>query len=143
MCPPGTPVRDVAAAISPRLAKAALAAVVDDQLVDLSYPLTTDAAGPHRHRQEPGGAAAAAPQHGAPAGRGGDEPLSRRAVRHRSATDEGFFYDFVVDARSCPRTSRRSKQKMQELAQQDLAVRAPDVAARGGEGASSRSAASR
>src|SRR5688500_19395463 len=39
----GTPVRDVAAAISPRLEKAALAAVVDDRLVDLSYPLAGDA----------------------------------------------------------------------------------------------------
>ena len=36
--PAGTPVRDVAAAISPRLAKAALAGVVDGTLVDLTYP---------------------------------------------------------------------------------------------------------
>ena len=41
--PAGTPVRDLAAAISPGLAKAALAAKVDDRLVDLSYPLTADA----------------------------------------------------------------------------------------------------
>ena len=39
----GTPVRDVAADVSPRLAKAALVAKVDDQLVDSSYPLTQDA----------------------------------------------------------------------------------------------------
>ena len=39
----GTPVRDVAAAISPRLAKAALAAFVGDRMVDLSFPLTEDA----------------------------------------------------------------------------------------------------
>ena len=37
--PVGAPVREVAAGISPRLAKAALAAVVDDRLVDLSWPL--------------------------------------------------------------------------------------------------------
>src|SRR5688500_68049 len=41
--PAGAPVRDVAAALSPRLAKAALAAVVDDRLVDLSVPLDRDA----------------------------------------------------------------------------------------------------
>src|SRR5688572_31678149 len=41
--PAGSPVRDVAAAISPRLAKAALAAAVDDRLVDLSFPLNRDA----------------------------------------------------------------------------------------------------
>jgi threonyl-tRNA synthetase len=38
----GTAVSDVAARISPRLADAALAAVVDDRLVDLSHPLTAD-----------------------------------------------------------------------------------------------------
>ena len=41
--PSGTPVRDVAASISPGLAKAALAAFVDDRMVDLSFPLTQDA----------------------------------------------------------------------------------------------------
>jgi (p)ppGpp synthase/HD superfamily hydrolase len=39
----GAPVRDVAAAISPRLADAALAATVDDRMVDLSHPLDHDA----------------------------------------------------------------------------------------------------
>ena len=39
----GAPARAVAEAISPRLAQAALAAVVDDKLVDLTYPLTADA----------------------------------------------------------------------------------------------------
>src|SRR5215470_16185766 len=42
--PAGTPVRDVAAAISPGLAKAALAGMVDGRMVDLSYPLQQDAA---------------------------------------------------------------------------------------------------
>src|SRR4029078_8577533 len=39
----GAPVRDVAAAISTRLAAAALAASGNDRLVDLSCPLTSDA----------------------------------------------------------------------------------------------------
>jgi threonyl-tRNA synthetase len=39
----GTPVRDVAAEISPNLAKAAFAAIVDGKLVDLSFPLERDA----------------------------------------------------------------------------------------------------
>src|SRR5262245_33225998 len=42
--PAGAPVRDVAAAISPGLAKAALAGIVDGKLVDLAYPLERDAA---------------------------------------------------------------------------------------------------
>ena len=41
--PAGTAVREVAMAVSPRLASAALAAYVDDRLVDLTYPLTADA----------------------------------------------------------------------------------------------------
>src|SRR5262245_31441569 len=41
--PAGTPVRGVAEEISPNLAKAALAGVVDGKLVDLSYPLDRDA----------------------------------------------------------------------------------------------------
>jgi hypothetical protein len=41
--PAGTPVLDIATGISPRLAKASLAAVVDGRLVDLTYPLNADA----------------------------------------------------------------------------------------------------
>src|SRR5437868_11228431 len=41
--PVGTPVRDVAESISPRLAKAALAGLVDGKLVDLTCPLSNDA----------------------------------------------------------------------------------------------------
>ena len=40
--PAGTAVVDVAASISPRLAKAALAGQVDGRLVDLCYPLQAD-----------------------------------------------------------------------------------------------------
>src|SRR6187549_2143165 len=39
----GSTPADVAAAISPRLAKAAIAAVVDGRPVDLTFPLTGDA----------------------------------------------------------------------------------------------------
>ena len=42
--PAGTPVRGVAEEISPNLAKAALAGMVDGKLVDLTYPLDRDAA---------------------------------------------------------------------------------------------------
>src|SRR5207249_12310136 len=41
--PAGAPVREVADGISPRLAKAALAGLVDGRLVDLAYPLDRDA----------------------------------------------------------------------------------------------------
>ena len=40
----GTRVRDIAEEISPRLAQAALAGVVDGRMVDLAYPIAKDAA---------------------------------------------------------------------------------------------------
>ena len=55
--PAGSTPGDVAAAISPGLAKAALAAVVDDRLVDLTFPLREDATRPDRDTAEPRSAA--------------------------------------------------------------------------------------
>jgi len=118
--PAGTPVRDVAAGISPRLAKAALAATVDDRLVDLSFPLQRDA----RVRIVTA-----------------DSPEALQLYRHSTAhllaaavtqlfpgtqcgigpaTDEGFFYDFVVPRPFVPADLDAIEQKMRELAQQDL-----------------------
>ena len=82
--PAGARVRDVAEAISPRLAKAALAGVVDGKLVDLTFPLDAERVGPDRHRQQSRSAAALPAQHGAPARGGGHQSVPRRPVRHRS-----------------------------------------------------------
>lgn len=117
---PGTPVRDVAAGISPRLAKAAVAAVVDDHLVDLTYPLSQDAAvrivtpdspealGLFRHSTAH--LLAAAVTNLFPGAQCGIGP----------ATDEGFFYDFVVPRAFVPEDLEVIERKMRELAQQDL-----------------------
>ena len=107
----GSPVREVAAAISPRLAEAALAAVVDDRLVDLSTPLVADARvrlvtdkspealGLMRHSTAHLMAAAVTALF--PGTQCGIGP----------AIDEGFFYDFVVAGRLSPRTSRPSRRR--------------------------------
>ena len=117
---PGTPVVDVAARISPRLADAALAAVVDDRLVDLAFPLTADA----RVRIVTDKSAEAL-------------PLYRHSAAHLlaaavtalfpgtqcgigPATDEGFFYDFVVGRPFVPEDLDAIEQKMRELAAADL-----------------------
>jgi threonyl-tRNA synthetase len=116
----GTPVRDVAAGISPRLAKAAVAAVVDERLVDLTYPLNADAT---VRIVTPDSAEAL--------------PLFRHSTAHLlaaavtnlfpgaqcgigPATDEGFFYDFVVDRPFVPEDLDAIERKMRELAAQDL-----------------------
>jgi threonyl-tRNA synthetase len=118
--PAGTAVRDIAAAISPRLAKAALAAVVDDRLVDLNHPLNADAS-----------VRIVTP----------DSPEALELIRHSTAhlmaaavtklfpgaqcgigpaIDEGFFYDFVVDRPFVPEDLEAIEKKMRDLAQQDL-----------------------
>ncbi len=118
--PAGTPVRDVAAGISPRLAKAALAAAVDDRLVDLSCPLERDA----RVRIITPDSPEALPLY-----RHSTAHLLAAAVTQLfpdtqcgigPATDEGFFYDFVVARPFVPEDLQAIEQKMRELAQQDL-----------------------
>src|SRR5438093_11913977 len=118
--PSGTRVRDVAEEISPNLAKAALAGVVDGKLVDLTFPIQKDAA----VRIVTDKSAEAL-------------PLYRHSTAHLLAaavtslfpgaqcgigppTDEGFFYDFIVDRPFVPEDLERIEQKMKELAQQDL-----------------------
>jgi threonyl-tRNA synthetase len=116
----GTPVRDVAAGISPGLAKAAYAAVVNGSLVDLSYPLQKDSAVRIVTDKSPEALAllrhstahlmAAAVTNLFPGAQCGIGP----------ATDEGFFYDFIVDRPFVPEDLERIENKMKELAQQDL-----------------------
>ncbi len=116
----GAPVRAVAEAISPGLAKAALAATVDDKLVDLSFPLAHDAKVKIVTDRSPEALAllrhstahllAAAVTNLFPGAQCGIGP----------ATDEGFFYDFVVPRPFVPEDLETIEKKMHELAQQDL-----------------------
>ena len=116
----GTPVFDVANEISPRLAKQALAAIVNDQMVDLSFSLDSDAQVRFLTA---------------------DAPESLKLYRHSTAhllaaavtalfpkaqcgigpaIDDGFFYDFVVERPFVPEDLQAIEKKMVELAAQDL-----------------------
>src|SRR5215470_1993950 len=116
----GAPVRAVAEAISPGLAKAALAAIVDDKLVDLTYPLERDAnvkivtdRSPEAlalYRHSTAHLLAAAVTNLFPGVQCGIGP----------ATDEGFFYDFVVPRPFVPEDLEKIEAKMRDLAAQDL-----------------------
>ena len=118
--PSGTSVHAVAAAISPRLAKAAVAGVVDGRLVDLSFPLEQDAT-----------VRVVTP----------DSPEALGLFRHSTAhllaaavtslfpgvqcgigpaIEDGFYYDFVVPRPFVPEDLEAIEKKMRELAQQDL-----------------------
>jgi len=118
--PVGAPVRDVAESISPRLAQAALAGVVDGKLVDLAFPLHGDASvrivtdrSPEAlplFRHSAAHLLAAAVTQMFPGAQCGIGP----------ATDEGFFYDFVVPRPFVPEDLEAIEQKMRDLAAQDL-----------------------
>jgi len=118
--PSGSPVRDVAAAISPGLARAAFAAVVDEKLVDLAYPLQKDATvrivtdrSPEAlklYRHSTAHLLAAAVTQLFPGAQCGIGP----------ATDEGFFYDFIVQRPFVPEDLEAIEKRMKELASQDL-----------------------
>jgi len=118
--PAGAPARAIAAGISPRLEKAALAAVVDDRLVDLSHALERDAKvrivtsdSPEAlalYRHSAAHLLAAAVTNLFPGVQCGIGP----------ATDEGFFYDFVVPRPFVPEDLEAIEKKMREFAQQDL-----------------------
>jgi threonyl-tRNA synthetase len=119
--PSGTTVGDLAVSIAPGLANAALAGRVGDRLVDLSFPLTTDASVQIITSKNPTDAL----------------PLYRHSTAHLLAaavtnmfsgvqcgigppTDEGFFYDFVVPRPFVPEDLEAIEKKMRELADQDL-----------------------
>jgi threonyl-tRNA synthetase len=116
----GSTPADVAAQISPRLAKAAVAALVDGKLVDLTFPLNHDSS---VRIVTPDSAEAL--------------PLFRHSTAHLMAaavtnlfpgaqcgigpaTDDGFFYDFIVDRPFVPEDLEAIERKMKELAAADL-----------------------
>jgi threonyl-tRNA synthetase len=116
----GAPLSAVAAEISPGLAKAALAGIVDGRLVDLAYPIQQDAAvrivtdrSPEAlplYRHSTAHLLAAAVTNLFPGTQCGIGP----------ATDEGFFYDFVVERPFVPEDLDAIEKKMKEMASQDL-----------------------
>jgi threonyl-tRNA synthetase len=115
----GTPVLDIARGISPRLADAAIAAKVDDRLVDLTYPLEANASVQIITNKSPEAL-----------------EVTRHSTAHLMAaavtalfphaqcgigppTDEGFFYDFIVDRPFVPEDLERIEAKMRDIAGHD------------------------
>ena len=114
--PRATTVGDIAASISPRLAQAAYAGMVNDRVVDLTYPLQEDARVRILTNKDP-------------------EALTvyRHSTAHLLAaavtqlfpsvqcgigppTEEGFFYDFVVPRPFVPEDLDAIEKKMKEIA---------------------------
>ncbi len=125
--PPGTPVREFAVSALPlSVVKKAIGATVDGKLVDLTYPLNEDtkltlvipgsAEGETNHaalmmvRHSTAHLLAAAVTNLFPGVQCGIGP----------ATEEGFFYDFVVPRPFVPEDIEKIEKKMQDLAKQGL-----------------------
>src|SRR3954463_15803536 len=116
----GSTPADVAAPISPRPPKAAVAGVVNGKLVDLTFPLNEDASvrvvtadSPEAlalYRHSTAHLMAAAVTNLFPGAQCGIGP----------ATDEGFFYDFIVDRPFVPEDLEAIERKMKELSAADL-----------------------
>jgi len=116
----GSTPADVAAAISPRLAKAAIAAIVDGTPVDLTFPLQRDAKvevltdrgadALHVYRHSTAHLLAAAVTSLFPGVQCGIGP----------AIEDGFYYDFVVPRPFVPEDLDAIEKKMKELASADL-----------------------
>src|SRR5512146_2001863 len=118
---PGTSVAEFAAQALPQgVVRKALAAIVDNRMVDLSAPLEHDVAlrivtpdSPEAlplYRHSTAHLLAAAVTNLFPDVQCGIGP----------ATDEGFFYDFVVPRPFVPEDLDAIEKKMRDLAQQDL-----------------------
>ncbi len=118
--PAGTTVRALMADLPPRVAKSALAAVVNGKTVDLSFALDADASlrlvtpdAPEAlelYRHSTAHLMAAAVTALFPGAQCGIGP----------ATDDGFFYDFVVSRPFVPEDLAAIEGKMTELARGDL-----------------------
>jgi threonyl-tRNA synthetase len=118
--PSATTVGEIAASISPRLAQAAYAGMVNGQPVDLTYALQEDASvrvltskDPEAltvYRHSTAHLLAAAVTRLFPEAQCGIGP----------PTDEGFFYDFVVDHPFVPEDLHAIENTMREIASADL-----------------------
>jgi threonyl-tRNA synthetase len=121
--PAGSTPADIAGQISPGLARAALAAIVDDRMVDLTHPIAANArlrivtsSSPEAlalYRHSTAHLMAAAVTSLFPGVQCGIGP----------AIEDGFFYDFVVERPFVPEDLAAIEKKMKELAAADLPFR--------------------
>jgi threonyl-tRNA synthetase len=116
----GTTVAEVATAISPGLARAALVGMVDGQLVDLSKPLDRDATVRILTSKDPDALTVYrhSTAHLLAAAVLAEFPGTQCGIG--PPTDEGFFYDFVVERPFVPEDLERIENRMREIAAKDL-----------------------
>jgi threonyl-tRNA synthetase len=111
---------EIAAMIGPGLAKAALAAVIDGQMIGLMEPL--ERGGDIRILTAKDPASLPVLRHSAAhiLATAVRELRPRAGIGFGPAIDEGFYYDFDVDAPFTPEDLAAFEQKMSEVAQRDM-----------------------
>jgi threonyl-tRNA synthetase len=117
--PKGATLGDLATAIGPGLAKAAVAAEVDGEVRDLMYALERDARVRILTKRDP--EALGVLRHSAAhvLATAVRELRPGAAIGFGPAIDEGFYYDFGVDRPFTPEDLEAFEQKMREVAQAD------------------------
>ncbi len=128
--PAGAPVRAVAESISPGLAKAALAGIVDGTPRRSLVSSCSRRERPHRDRPESGSAVLVPSQHRSSAGGGRHEPVSRHAVRHRSRDRRRVLLRFRRPATVRAGGSRDDREENAGACAPGSGLRTPDVATR-------------
>jgi len=115
----GTTVAQVAESISPRLAREALVGMVDDRLVDLTTPLNQDSRVRVITQKDPDALTVYrhSTAHLLAAAVLAEFPNTQCGIG--PPTDEGFFYDFVVEKPFVPEDLARIEARMKAIAAED------------------------
>ena len=116
-------VAEVAAAIGPGLAKAALAGKVDGRLVDTSYLIETDAEVAIVTDRDPAGLEVIRHSNAHLLAQAVKVLFPEAQVTIGPVIEDGFYYDFAYKRPFTPEDLEAIEKKMTELAAQDLQVR--------------------
>ncbi len=115
-------VREVAEAIGPGLAKAAVAGKVDDRLVDLSYVIDRDARVQIITPREPEGLEVVRHSTAHLLAQAVKELYPQAQVTIGPVIEDGFYYDFAFDRPFTPDDLEKIEARMKELAKAALPV---------------------
>ncbi len=116
-------VREVAEAIGPGLAKAAVAGKVDDRLVDLSHVIDRDARVQIITPREPEGLEVVRHSTAHLLAQAVKELYPQAQVTIGPVIEDGFYYDFAFERPFTPEDLEKIEAKMKELAKAALPVR--------------------
>jgi len=120
--PPQTTVSDVAQSIGPGLAKQAVGGMIDDQLVDLRFKLTTDCHLRILTKRDPESLDVLRHSTAHVLAQAVQELYPGVHLGIGPATEDGFYYDFEYEGTFGPEDLEAIEQRMKEIVKRDLAI---------------------